>query len=90
MEEEVLDEMDPFDVAPAVLARARDEMAAFSDQDRRLIELLGAGTRSTSAYAEVLGISHLPREAQTKEVKRHKDRLKKRLGVIRSEFDRTD
>lgn len=90
VEEEVLDEMDPFDVAPAVLARAHEEMAAFSDQDRHLIELLGAGVRATSAYAEVLGISHLPQEAQTEAVKRHKDRLKKRLGVIRSEFDRTD
>lgn len=90
VEEEVLDEMDPFDVPPAVLARAHEEIAVFSDQDRHLLELLGAGVRSTSAYAEVLGISHLPQEAQTEEVKRHKDRLKKRLGVIRREFNRTD
>lgn len=49
VEEEVRDEMEPFDVAPTVLARARDEMAAFSDQDRHLIELLGGGVRATSA-----------------------------------------
>ena len=29
-------------------------------QDRQLIELLGAGIRTTSPYAEVLGIAHLP------------------------------
>jgi hypothetical protein len=89
-EEEVLDDMDPFDMAPAVLARAREEIAPMDSQDRQLIELLGDGVRATSAYAEVLGIVHLPKEAQADEVKRHKDRLKKRLGVIRAQLDRTD
>lgn len=89
-EEEVLDDMDPFDAASAVLARAQEEIAALSEQDRQLIELLGGGVRVTSAYAEVLGFAHLPKEAQSDEVKRHKDRLKKRLGVIRGQLDRTD
>lgn len=90
VEEEVLDDMDPFDVEPSQLARARSELASFDDRDRQLIELLGAGVRSTSPYAEVLGLAHLPDAIQAKEVKRHKDRLKKRLGVIRGQLDRTD
>jgi RNA polymerase sigma-70 factor (ECF subfamily) len=90
VEEEVLDEMDPFGVAPSRVALARDEIATFDERDRRLIALLGAGARSTSAYAEVLGIAHLPEVAQAKEVKRHKDRLKKRLGVIRGQLERAD
>lgn len=89
-EEEVLDDMDPLDVAPALLARAREEISPINKQDRQLIEPLGGGVRATSAYAEVLGIVHLPKEAQAEEVKRHKDRLKKRLGVIRAQLDRTD
>lgn len=83
VEEEVLDAMDPFDVPPAVLARARRELSRFSEQDRQLIALLGASVRSTGPYAEVLGITHLPVSAQARAVNRNKDRLKKRLEVIR-------
>lgn len=83
VEEEVLDAMDPFDVPPAVLARARGELSRLSEQDRQLIALLGAGVRTTGPYAEVLGIAHLPVSAQARAVKRNKDRLKKRLEVIR-------
>lgn len=90
VEQEVLDDMDRFDMAPVVLARARQAAAGFDDRDCQLIELLGAGVRATSAYAEVLGIAHLPEDIQAAEVKRHKDRLKKRLGVIRGQLERTD
>lgn len=86
VEEEVLDAMDPFDLPPAVLERARGKLSEFSEQDRQLIALLGAGVRSTGPYAEVLGIVHLPAFAQAKEVNRHKDRLRKRLGVIRDQL----
>lgn len=90
VEEEVLDDMDPFDVPPALVEQARAQVSRFSERDRQLVGLLGAGVRSTSPYVEILGIAHLPEEAQAKEVKRHKDRLKKRLGVIRGELSRPD
>ena len=90
VEEEVLDAVDRFDVSSAILQRARDELGQFSEQDRQLIELLGAGVRDTGPYAEVLGIAHLPSSAQAREVNRHKDRLRKRLGVIRGKLSRPE
>ena len=90
VEEEVLDTVDRFDVPTVVLERAREQLGRFSEQDRQLIMLLGEGVRSTTPYAEVLGITHLPARAQAKEVNRHKDRLKKRLGVIRDELSRPE
>lgn len=86
VEEEVLDTVDRFDVPTAVLERARKQLSQFSEQDRQLIMLLGEKVRSTTPYAEILGITHLPARAQAKEVNRNKDRLKKRLGVIRDEL----
>lgn len=86
VEEEALDAVDPFDIPQAVLDRARTELVRFSEQDRELGELLGAGVRSTAPYAEVLGIAHLPADAQRAEVKRNKDRLKARLEVIRDQL----
>jgi RNA polymerase sigma-70 factor, ECF subfamily len=47
--------------------------------DRRLVELMLDGERRTGAFAKVLGIAHLADEQQRRMVKRHKDRLKKRL-----------
>jgi hypothetical protein len=90
VEEEVLDALDPFDVPLALLEAARQEAARFSDTDRKLLALLTDGVRSTAAYAEVLGISHLPDQTQRREVKRHKDRLKARLEVIRGRLRRSD
>jgi len=83
MDEEVLDALDPFDMPREILEAARSEVAGFSDQDRQLLVLIGDGVRETVAYSEVLGITHLPAEVQRREVKRHKDRLKARLEVIR-------
>jgi hypothetical protein len=82
-EEEVLDALDPFDVPREMLEAARSEAATLSEQDRRLLMLIGDGVRETVAYAEILGIAHLPTEVQRREVKRHKDRLKARVEVIR-------
>jgi RNA polymerase sigma-70 factor (ECF subfamily) len=48
-------------------------------QDRSLLALLLQGERATTAYAKVLGITHLPEQEQRATVKRHKDRLDKRL-----------
>lgn len=88
VEEEVLNAIDPFDVPTALADRARKLLSGFSEQDRLLVALLGGGVRDTAPYAEVLGIAHLPRHLQAKEVNRHKDRLKKRLGVIRGQLSR--
>lgn len=47
--------------------------------DQKVLELKLRGERATKAYADVLGLSHLPKEAQRKEVKRVKDRIDKKL-----------
>ncbi len=48
-------------------------------RDQALLTLLAEGERSTAVFAEALGLADLPREEQRTEVKRHKDRLKKKL-----------
>lgn len=61
--------------------------AAFSDPtDRQIVALLLDGVRAYHAYAEVLGITHLPRNEQDLLVKRAKDRLLKRLHRIGDRF----
>ena len=47
--------------------------------DLAMVELIISGERTTAAFVEVLQLHHLPVEQQRREVKRHKDRLKKRL-----------
>lgn len=47
--------------------------------DWRLVELMLDGERRTGVFAKVLGIAHLADEQQRRMVKRHKDRLKRRL-----------
>jgi RNA polymerase sigma-70 factor, ECF subfamily len=83
VEEEALDAVDPIDVPPSAIQAAREALGEFSTVDRRLLELMADGVRSTSAYAAVLEISHLPDRLQQKIVKRHKDRLQKRLERLR-------
>lgn len=48
-------------------------------KDLAIVELIISGERTTAAFVEVLQLRHLPVEQQRREVKRHKDRLKKRL-----------
>ncbi len=50
-----------------------------SPEEQRVMDLMLDGERKTQAYAEVLGLSRLPAAEQKREVKRVKDRLKKRL-----------
>jgi RNA polymerase sigma factor (sigma-70 family) len=53
-------------------------------RDRKLLELMRSGERSTTAFAEVLGISALTNKEQKIVVKQHKDRITKeieRLGA---------
>lgn len=47
--------------------------------DLEIVLLMMEDIRETSAYATILGITHLTQEEQAREVKRHKDRLKKWL-----------
>ena len=47
--------------------------------DRQLVELLLEKERRTEPYARVLGLDNLPADVQRREVKRHKDRIKKRM-----------
>ncbi|MDA8282171.1 MAG: hypothetical protein M0Z42_02470 [Actinomycetota bacterium] len=84
VDEEVLDAIDPYDLPPALVERARTELGRFDQRDQALLDLLGGRVRETTPYAEVLGIAHLDVDTQRREVKRHKDRLKARLEVIRA------
>jgi DNA-directed RNA polymerase specialized sigma24 family protein len=47
--------------------------------DQQLLALRLQGVRRTEAFAEVLGITHLPIKTQRREVKRAKDRIDKML-----------
>ncbi|MCC6188200.1 MAG: sigma-70 family RNA polymerase sigma factor [Anaerolineales bacterium] len=57
--------------------------------DRKLVQLIMDNVGETAVFSEVLGISGLPSEEQERQVKRHKDRLKKQLRrhVRREEID---
>jgi RNA polymerase sigma-70 factor, ECF subfamily len=48
-------------------------------KDLAMVELMMSGERTTGAFVEVLKLQHLPVDQQRREVKRHKERLKKRL-----------
>ncbi len=72
-DEEVVEEA----LAPApVLESVR---ARLTSQEARVLELMREGERRTEVYSEALGIRHLPLPSQRAEVKRTKDRLKRRL-----------
>ncbi|HEV8650184.1 MAG TPA: hypothetical protein VG276_12430 [Actinomycetes bacterium] len=86
VEEEALDAVDPFGVAPMVAQGALRALQDLDHLDRQLLQLMADGVRATSAYAAVLGLSHLPVELQRKAVKRHKDRLQKRLERLRGQL----
>ncbi len=54
--------------------------ALFDDpRDRQIAELVLDGERSTEQFARLLGLQSLRADEQRREVKRHKDRIKKRL-----------
>lgn len=84
VEMEALESIDPLDLPMDRTGAARAALAsAFDDQDRQLLDLMAQKVRETAAYAEVLGISHLPLGVQADTVKRHKDRLTKRMERLR-------
>jgi RNA polymerase sigma-70 factor, ECF subfamily len=61
--------------------RLRQELPRiFGDpKDLVMVELMISGERTTEVFVNVLELQHLPLDQQRREVKRHKDRLKKRL-----------
>ncbi len=72
--DERADDLPSFD-DPAVAA----ELASFTATKRAVFELMREGERATPAFAAVLGIVHLSADEQSREVKRVKDRIIKRL-----------
>lgn len=58
------------------------------DRDRRVWEMGLDGRTPTQEYAAALDLVHLPPEEQAREVKRHRDRIWKRIQRRRDEFRR--
>lgn len=52
----------------------------FTEAERRVLQRMLAGERKTAGYAQALGIDALPPAEQEREVKKVKDRIKKRLA----------
>jgi hypothetical protein len=75
-----LAEMEQETIPPAVLQGS-------TDIERQVLELMQSGERQTSRFAEVMGIVDLPKLQQEREVKKTKDRLKKRLERADGGFD---
>lgn len=66
--------------------REEDIMNLLQDPtDRQILALRLQGERRTEAFAELLGVSHLPVKVQRREVKRAKDRIDK---ILRRKGDR--
>lgn len=57
--------------------------ASLNREEEAVLTLMAEGERQTEAYASILGILQLPQAAQRREVKRVKDRLKRRLERAR-------
>lgn len=72
-EEEIIGRVD----AAALMERVMEEIT--DPLDRHMLALLLQGERTTAAYTKVLNIDHLPEHEQKAIVKRHKDRISKRL-----------
>jgi RNA polymerase sigma factor (sigma-70 family) len=66
--------------AAALLDAVRETL---TEPDRRCLDLMRAGERGTAAFAAAAGFSHLPPDEQKREVKRVKDRIKKRIQRAR-------
>jgi hypothetical protein len=65
------------------------EVILSNDTDLAIVELMVAGTRETERFSSVLGISDLPLKAQRQEVKRVKDKWKKRLIRLGAKLNET-
>jgi RNA polymerase sigma-70 factor, ECF subfamily len=60
-----------------MMARVRE--AVETPEDAKVLQLMIDGERGTDRFAQVLGLEGLTADERRREVKRHKDRLKKRL-----------
>jgi DNA-directed RNA polymerase specialized sigma24 family protein len=60
-----------------------DIAQAFTPEEQRVFDLIVQGERRTDAFARALEIAHLPERDQRVEVKRIKDRIKRRLRRAR-------
>ena len=64
--------------------------AQFDATEWQVVELMGDGERRTAPFAAVLGLTHLSEIKQAREVKRVKDKLKKRLERLAGRIQRDD
>lgn len=76
-EEEVVSQL----AGRRLMAQAR--AAAETPEDASVLELMIAGERRTDRFAEALGLAGLSPDQRRREVKRHKDRLRKRIERLR-------
>ena len=67
-----------------VLAQVRSILV--NPDDERILLLMLDGERRTEPYAEALGIADRPIDEQRRDVKRHKDRIGKRLTRLKDSF----
>jgi DNA-directed RNA polymerase specialized sigma24 family protein len=67
------------DEARQPTSATRAVLAKLTAAERRVWELMQQGERRSSAYAEMLGITHLPKEVKDAEVRRVKDRVGRRM-----------
>lgn len=73
MENDMIEKVDAAALMELVMEEITDPL------DRRMLALMLQGERATSAYAAALGIQDRPEHYQKATVKRHKDRISKRL-----------
>ena len=68
--------------------RMRDALDALFDdpKDRAVVRLIMEGERATEVFAQVLELEALPEDQQRTEVKKNKDRVKKRLQRHRGDI----
>ena len=68
--------------------RMQDALDALFDdpKDRAVVKLIMEGERATEVFAQVLELETLPEDQQRTEVKRNKDRIKKRLQRHRGDI----
>jgi RNA polymerase sigma-70 factor (ECF subfamily) len=59
-------------------------------RDRKLVELIVDGVRSTADFIDILGLHSLSIKEQRREVKRHKDRIILRLKRYGKSIDEKD
>ncbi len=60
-----------------------------TDAEQRCWEQMQQGERRHSVFAAILGVTHLPQDEQRREVKRVKDRLKRRTERAGGKHDRS-